>query len=151
MAYQSSSSAETKSLGFRAGQKLVRNGVGARARILLLRGDLGSGKTTFVQGLARGLGARSRAQSPTFIIIRRMPLSRKPFRNLFHVDAYRLSSRTNTRALGIRELLDVPENVLAVEWPDAVRSVLPRGALQIRFMHGKRPNERSIAIPKTLQ
>ena len=150
MVYRSSSSARTRALGSWVGRSLARRGLGRRARTLLLRGELGGGKTTFVQGLARGLGARGRVQSPTFIIVRRMPLARRPFQNLFHIDAYRLSSRANLRVLGIKEFAREPENVLAVEWPEAVRAALPPGALQIRFAHGRNSNERRITIPNDL-
>ncbi len=150
MHLKSSSSARTEALGKRAGQALVRLGARRSARVLLLRGDLGSGKTTFMRGFARGLGARGRVASPTFIIVRRMPVARGPFANLFHIDAYRLSSGANIRVLGVREALRDPRNVLAVEWPDTVRGALPRGALTVRFSHGARRAERSIDLPKQL-
>ena len=151
MIYLSSSSARTRALGFRVGKALVRRGTGRRARTVLLHGELGAGKTTFMQGLARGLGARGRAQSPTFVIVRRMPLIQGPFENLFHIDAYRLSSRANLRTLGIKEFAQEPKNVLAVEWPKAIRAALPRDAFQIRFTHGRTPAERRIALPKNLR
>ena len=80
-----------------------------------------------------------------------MPLAKKPFQNLFHIDAYRLSPRANLSALGLKEFAREPDNVLAVEWPEAVRAALPSGALQIRFAHGARMTERRITLPKTLQ
>lgn len=150
MYLKSSSSARTEELGRRAGRALAWRGIGRRARVLLLRGELGSGKTTFMRGFARGLGARGRVASPTFIIVRRMPVARGPFINLFHIDAYRLSSGANTRVLGILDALHDPQNVLAVEWPDAVRNAFPRGALTVRFAHGARWTERSIHLPKQL-
>lgn len=148
MTYLSSSSARTRVLGSRVGRALVRQGTGRRARTLLLRGELGSGKTTFVQGLARGLGARGRVASPTFVIVRRVPVSRGPFRNLFHIDAYRLSPRTNIRVLGLPELAGDPKNILVVEWPEAVQDALSHSAYEIRFAHGRRPKERLITLPK---
>ncbi|MEY4731477.1 MAG: Threonylcarbamoyl adenosine biosynthesis protein TsaE [Candidatus Parcubacteria bacterium] len=82
--------------------------------------------------------------------MRRMPIPRGPFRNLFHFDAYRLSTRADIRILGIHDIVKKPDNVLAVEWPEVVRGLLPRGAHYIRFAHGRRANERRITIPKIL-
>jgi tRNA threonylcarbamoyladenosine biosynthesis protein TsaE len=103
-----------------------------------------------MRGFAKGLGARGRVASPTFIIIRRMRITNGPFTNLFHMDAYRLSSDANVRALGIRGALRDPQSVLAIEWPDALRRALPRRALTVRFAHGRTSAERRINLPRQL-
>jgi len=133
------------------------------AAILALRGDLGAGKTTFVQGFFRGLGLRRRAPSPTFIIMRRHALgarrppaararrgiSRRPqFSNVFHVDAYRLKGAKPLAALGFKGVLSDPRNIVLIEWADRVRGIVPKGALWLAFGHGKNAAERSILIAR---
>jgi tRNA threonylcarbamoyladenosine biosynthesis protein TsaE len=80
--------------------------------LLLLAGELGAGKTTFVRGLARGLGVTSAVQSPTFQLVRVYPGRVQ----LAHVDLYRLESGADLGDLGLDDLLD--QGVVAVEWGD---------------------------------
>lgn len=92
--------------------------------LLLLEGPLGSGKTTFVRGLARGLGIDADVQSPTFMLVRIYP-GRLP---LAHVDLYRLHNSAELTDLGLDELLD--EGVVAVEWGDRIKI---EGAARVSF------------------
>jgi len=93
-----------------------------------LVGELGAGKTTFVQGLARGLGVAGPVSSPSFLIVQehrgRLPL--------FHVDAYRLGSSEELDEIGFDEYL-AAGGVVAVEWADRVQARLPTNALWITF------------------
>jgi tRNA threonylcarbamoyladenosine biosynthesis protein TsaE len=88
--------------------------------LLLLAGELGAGKTTFVRGVARGLGISARVQSPTFQLVRVYPGRIQ----LAHVDLYRLESAAELADLGLDDLLD--EGVVAVEWGDRLRLDYPR-------------------------
>jgi tRNA threonylcarbamoyladenosine biosynthesis protein TsaE len=107
--------------------------VAARLRagdLLLLEGDLGAGKTTFVRGLVRGLGGdERRVQSPTFTLVRHYPggPGRPP---LAHLDLYRLERTSELAELGLDELLD--DHVVATEWGDRLRIDHPR-TIRIRF------------------
>lgn len=96
--------------------------------LLRLEGDLGVGKTTFVQGLARGLGVAGPVQSPTFTLIRQHAGS-GPM-GLAHMDLYRLSGAAETRDLGLDAYLDGDE-VVAVEWPDRAGEALPAVGLVV--------------------
>lgn len=89
--------------------------------VLALHGDLGVGKTTFVQGLAAGLGIRESVTSPTFNIF---TLHQGPARRLVHLDAYRLTSTAALDALMLEDFLVSPWT-LAVEWPDHIAAWLP--------------------------
>lgn len=94
--------------------------------VLSLAGDLGAGKTTFVQGLAGGLGVHDRVTSPTFTLIHEYD-GRYP---IVHLDVYRLDSIQEVLDLGFEELLE-PGGILVVEWGEAVLPLLPRRYLEI--------------------
>ena len=96
--------------------------------VISLTGDLGAGKTVFVQGLAGALGIESRVTSPSFIIVHEYR-GRFP---LVHIDVYRLNSFQEVLDLGFDELLD-PEAILAVEWGEAVAPLLPLRYLEVEI------------------
>lgn len=94
--------------------------------ILALSGPLGAGKTALVQALARALRAKDRPRSPTFSLVRSYSVAADPIKTLVHVDAYRIDDEKDAIALGLDELLLEPGTVLAVEWAEKLRIVLPR-------------------------
>jgi tRNA threonylcarbamoyladenosine biosynthesis protein TsaE len=95
--------------------------------VLALHGDMGVGKTTFVQGLARGLGVKEQVTSPTFAIY---SVYQGEKRKLVHLDAYRLEHERQLEALLLEEFLTSPW-CLAVEWPEKVGGWLPPGAWHV--------------------
>ena len=99
--------------------------------VLALHGDLGVGKTTFVQGLARGLGITGGVTSPTFNIF----TLHRGKTNLLHLDAYRLESAREVEDLLIEDFMEPPW-CLAVEWPEKVAAWLPAGALHLDLSIG---------------
>jgi len=94
---------------------------------LALHGDLGVGKTTLVQGLARGLGIAEPITSPTFNLCRFYRSPGPEVRHLGHLDAYRLDSPAQVEALLLDDFLQ-PPYCLAIEWPEKISSWLPSGA-----------------------
>jgi len=119
--------------------------------VFALQGELGAGKTTFVQGFLRGLGIKRRSASPTFIIFRRfrigrksLVVSRQSFRNVYHVDAYRIKKPRELLALGFKEILSDPQNIVLIEWAENIKRILPKETTWLRFAHGKKQNERTI-------
>ena len=146
--YQSLSSKETRSLGKDLALSFARKSTAGRkgAIVLGLRGDLGAGKTTFVQGFLEGLGSKKRALSPTFIIMRRHALRHEKFSNIFHIDAYRLKKAEDIAALELKDALANPKNIILIEWADRVKKLLPKGVVWLEFRHGKKKSERSIMI-----
>ena len=126
---------DTQALGERLGAQL------AAGDVLGLVGELGSGKTTFIQGLAKGLGVDPNlVRSPTFVLLREYP-GRVP---LTHIDGYRLESGSSVIWLDMEWVFD-PKKVTALEWADRVADSLPADYLELRFAH-KSANQRSIAI-----
>src|SRR3989344_5161469 len=111
--------------------------------ILGLIGNLGGGKTTFVRGLTQGLKIKKKITSPTFIICNRYPIpnSKKIF---YHIDLYRLHSPSELLELGFQEIIRDPRNIVAVEWPEKAKKLLPPRTVYIQFIHSKKPNQRVI-------
>src|ERR1035437_10881724 len=97
------------------------------ATIIALSGDLGAGKTTLAQEVARILGIKENVISPTFVIMKRYgisdPLSH--YNDLVHIDAYRLKSSNELLHLGWSEISANPKNIILVEWPELVPECIP--------------------------
>lgn len=119
--YSLSSAEEMFNFGAWAASVLPKNS------ILALSGDLGAGKTTFVQGLASGLGILEKVQSPTFVIL-------NVYEGLAHFDLYRLKGLTDFTNLGFEEYFNL-EQICAIEWPDRIREILPPETVHIRIEH----------------
>lgn len=110
--------------------------------VVALGGDLGAGKTTFVQGLAVGLGIMERVTSPTFILLREYVSGRYP---LIHMDVYRLDRMQEVVDLGYDEFLD-PSYIVVVEWGDMVAPLLPKEHLGIEMRYGTSETMREIVL-----
>jgi tRNA threonylcarbamoyladenosine biosynthesis protein TsaE len=111
--------------------------------LILLGGDLGAGKTTFTQGVARGLGIDEPVTSPTFTLLRSYP-GRKGLR-LLHADVYRLDHLQEIVDIGLPELLDEGA-VAVVEWGDVVAPVLLPEYLHVRIAFGEGDDERILIM-----
>lgn len=113
----------------RAGELLVKD---LKSRDLVcLEGELGSGKTTFVQGIARGLGIKERITSPTFVILKRFKVSK--IQHLYHIDCYRIKNPQELLDLGFEEILEEKNAVVVIEWADRIRKILPKDRLVVKF------------------
>jgi tRNA threonylcarbamoyladenosine biosynthesis protein TsaE len=123
LAVRTRSAGETTSLGTRIG------GILRPGEVLLLVGDLGTGKTTFVQGLAAGLEISRRPRSPTFTMVHTYDGGKYP---LVHVDLYRIDNTTEVLGLGLEELLEPPA-VAAVEWGEKATSIVGDHYLELDF------------------
>jgi tRNA threonylcarbamoyladenosine biosynthesis protein TsaE len=115
-------------------------------QVIALRGDLGAGKTTFVQGLARGLGVRSRVSSPTFVLVNEYTGTHGV--RLAHVDTYRLGTFVHDEAegMGLTELLEDAGAIIAIEWADRVQELLPVDYLLVELGYGEDEEERIVRI-----
>jgi tRNA threonylcarbamoyladenosine biosynthesis protein TsaE len=105
-----------------------------KAIVIGLQGELGSGKTTFLQGFAQGLGIKERVLSPTFIIFRRFEITVNNFSSFYHFDCYRLKGKKEELLeIEYQKIINDPRNIVAIEWADRIKSFLPKEAIWINF------------------
>lgn len=95
------------------------------AIVLALHGNLGAGKTTFVQLLAKQLGITETVTSPTFVIMKRYHGEDSAKPGLVHIDAYRIETVDEMRVLGFERLLNEKHTIICIEWAERVESLLP--------------------------
>lgn len=140
---------QTKRLGFDLAHKAYQQKLGQQASVFGLQGRLGSGKTTFVQGFARGLGIGERITSPTYVIMKNYQLEDcGQFTNFYHVDCYRLEKAEELLRLGWQNISSQNRNILLIEWPGKIKKLLPEDTVFIRFFHlsPDEPDKRKITI-----
>ena len=121
-ALDSASPEETQAIGERLGARL------GPGDVVACIGELGAGKTCFIQGLARGLGVRSAVTSPTFVLVNQYR-GRVP---VYHLDAYRTESLTELADIGVEEMLH-GDGVTVVEWADKLLPLLPARTITVRI------------------
>ena len=108
-------------------------------------GELGSGKTAFLQGFAKGLGVKENITSPTFVILKRFRInspgsslcvrknSSSKFKNFYHIDCYRIKGVKEIINLGLKEIIAEPKNIVAIEWAERVGRIMPKNSVRIKF------------------
>ncbi len=136
--YITTGAQETQEIAAEFAKKILRKKPGKSAVVLALSGDLGAGKTTFLQGFARGLGISEVVNSPTFVILKR-------FKNFYHIDCYRLDEPKDILQLGFEEILKNPHNIIAIEWPEKIAGLLPKEIISIQFTHLEE-NKRELTV-----
>ncbi|MDP3244658.1 MAG: tRNA (adenosine(37)-N6)-threonylcarbamoyltransferase complex ATPase subunit type 1 TsaE [bacterium] len=118
--------------------------------VLLLLGDLGSGKTTFVKGLAQGFGIKEKITSPTFVLMRHYKIRNfiiSQICNFIHLDAYRLKTGQDLLAIGLGDWLGRQDTVVAVEWGEELKKILrKKKTVKISFLHGRKNDTRTIKL-----
>ncbi len=142
--YLTNSSQETKSLGSNFAKQLKSGDA------VLLYGELGSGKTTFIQGVAKGLGITDRILSPTFVLMRQYEIphsspllkgegdERKSSRrartiNLYHIDLYRIEKPSMFANLGLDEIIDEDNSITFIEWAEKLKDFKPQKGYKVWF------------------
>ena len=148
---------QTKKLGKIVAKKVLKIKRKRRAQVLGLEGNLGGGKTTFLQGFAKGLGIKEKLLSPTFVILKRFKIkdltphqklrfgTGHGFKNFYHVDCYRIEKPEEILALGFKEIISNPQNIVAVEWADRIQKIMPENTIRVVFEFINK-NERKIII-----
>lgn len=132
--FASKSITDTEEFAVQFVREITKQKRGTRATIVGLSGELGSGKTAFVKGVARAFGIKNTVTSPTFVLEKIYTLPpRTAFSKLVHIDAYRLKHKRELNALNWNEITQDPQALVLIEWPECVKGALPRGAKTIRF------------------
>ena len=128
-------------------QKLAKDLISdiIKKRAICLYGQLGSGKTAFIQGLGQALGVEKRMPSPTFIFIRKYHINKGKYRTFCHLDLYRLEKEQEAANIGLLEILGSDENVIAIEWAEKIPSLLPPKRTDI-YIKNLGKNKREITI-----
>lgn len=132
---------ETQRLGEDFARTLLASMQGETLSVIALYGDLGSGKTTFTQGLAVGLGIKNRIISPTFVIVRSYKLRINDkglmIKDFYHIDLYRTESEKDIEGLGIEEIINNKNNIVIIEWAEKLKNYLPKKRIDINFFYEK--------------
>lgn len=134
---------QTKKIGEAFSKKILKKKTKKYALVLGLKGELGGGKTTFLQGFAKGLKIKEKILSPTFTIMKKFQIransrlhshlhSRK-FINFYHLDCYRIKKPEEILNLGFKEIISQPKNIIAVEWADKIKKIMPKNTIWIKF------------------
>lgn len=105
------------------------------ALVITLQGDLGAGKTTLTQEIAKQLGIRDTVISPTFVVMKKYEIRDSLFTHLVHIDAYRLEKSEELEKLGWSELTHNAQNLILLEWPEHVPKCIPEHAYRITISH----------------
>jgi tRNA threonylcarbamoyladenosine biosynthesis protein TsaE len=130
----SHSSRQTKLLGKILGKEILKAQPQQNSALIIgLKGDLGSGKTIFAQGLAKGLGIKEKILSPTFVILKKFQVSSFRFQAFYHIDCYRIREPKEILKIGFQEIVADPKNIVAIEWAEKIKSILPKNCPMVRF------------------
>lgn len=130
---KTASSQQTIRLGFYLARQILKDRLGKKALVVALVGELGSGKTTFLQGFAKGLGIKEKILSPTFVILKKFQPPSSKFQALYHIDCYRIKKPKEILRLGFKEIISNPKNIVVVEWANKIKKIIPASTFWIEF------------------
>ena len=111
--------------------------------VVAIRGELGSGKTTLVRAIARALGVTEPVTSPTFALVHRYAGAAT---TIYHVDAYRLRGAADAADLGLDDMLQEPDSVVLIEWPERLREAMPAATRRVSLDYTDDPLVRVVEI-----
>jgi tRNA threonylcarbamoyladenosine biosynthesis protein TsaE len=136
--YLTNSSAQTRNLAKKLSEDFFKKASVKQAFIIALKGELGGGKTTFLQGFAKWLGIKEKITSPTFVIAKRFSLysskkNKGKFKNFYHFDCYRIGNPREILNLDFMKIILDSQNIVAIEWPERIKKILPKNVILIKF------------------
>ncbi len=158
MEFVSKSPKETQKIAANLAQKIIKTKKAVDNRlaksvihsgaVIALEGELGAGKTTFIQGFAKALGIRSKIKSPTFVLMKKYKLETGNWKletNLYHLDCYRVGSYKDLKIPEFKDIIQKPNNIVLIEWAERVREILPKKHITVHIDHISK-NVRKIKI-----
>lgn len=152
MIYTSTSEKQTKQLAYdlikKFSQKQQRGALRHsqdKALVFALSGQLGAGKTRFVQGGAEFFGIKRNITSPTFVLMKRYRISGRTFKDFYHFDCYRLDSPQDVLDLGWEKIIFDPRNIVFVEWAEKISDILPPDTICVTIKE-KGQNKREVEV-----
>lgn len=125
----------------------IKNKKSKKATVVGLYGDLGTGKTTFTKFFGKIVGIKNKINSPTFVIMKRYGLKDSRFKNLFHIDAYRIKDENELNNLFWKEIKNNPENLIFIEWPEMIKRNIPKKHHKVYIKHTKRGEREFKLVP----
>ena len=140
MQYITRNPSQTKKLARTFGQKILKTKRMKKAIVIALVGDLGGGKTTFLQGFAKGIKVKEKILSPTFVILKKFKIPKVKSQKskvkgqwFYHIDCYRIKKPKELMDLGFKEIISNPKNIVAIEWAEKIKKILPKNTIWIKF------------------
>ena len=140
----SNNPSQTERIGKKIAQFFLSQKSEKIPNVIILKGDLGGGKTTFLKGFAKGLGIKEKILSPTFVLIKKFDIKNQTsnFKHFYHLDCYRIKKEKEILNLGFREMIKDHKNLVAIEWAERIEKILPKNVFEIIFkILGKRKRE----------
>ncbi|MFH1656735.1 MAG: tRNA (adenosine(37)-N6)-threonylcarbamoyltransferase complex ATPase subunit type 1 TsaE [Candidatus Nealsonbacteria bacterium] len=156
--YITNSFKETRKLGEEIAEEILKKRFKNQVAFVIgLKGELGGGKTTFLQGFAKGLNIKEKILSPTFVIFKKFKIPacipfttgsmagrpacnvvaiagrQKLNNNLYHFDCYRIKGQKDLLDLGFKEIISNQSNIVVIEWADKIKKIMPKNSIWIEF------------------
>lgn len=142
MEFVSHGPGDTQEIAAKIARGVMEKLPGSGAQVIALEGELGAGKTTFVQGFLKSLGVEERVKSPTFLLMKQYVVGNH---QIYHLDCYRLASSQDLIPLEFGTILQDPQNIVLVEWPERIADILPEKRMTIHIDHVSE-TERKVTI-----
>jgi len=131
--YLTENISQTKKLGELLAQEILKEKNPKNIWVLGLKGELGGGKTTFLQGFAKGIGIKDKILSPTFVIMKKFKIKHPGFGDFYHFDCYRSLGSKDIMDMGFKKIVNNPGNIIVIEWADKIKNILPKSTIWIDF------------------
>lgn len=151
--YKTKSFKETQEVAGDLAKNILKNKTclpGRQAFIIALKGDLGAGKTTFIQGFAKKLGIKEKVTSPTFNIYKSYKLKFTNYKLFYHFDCYRIEKPKDILDLNFENIIFDSKNIVVIEWAEKIKKIMPKNVLWIEFIFIDK-NKREIKVKDILQ